>query len=168
MDVADIGFRVGSGRIAALRVLDPARPDALVEAVFTAPLRTGQVRVPPPRGIGWLTEDPAHAGLRWASSVLDAQVVDCTGRQLGRVELIVVDHLHQQVTELLLDDGSRIPVDDAAFLGTDRILVDADTHLTGELDLWLAWQHDLEDGRLWWRDGFEVPPPLQPLAAAAL
>lgn len=159
-DVLDLGFVVGSGRIAALRVKQGGG-SAIIDAIFTTPQQAGQVAVPLPHGAGWLAQDPASAGIRWASSVRAALVVDCTGRPLGRVHTLVVDHQRQLVTDLLLDDGSRVPVDDAAFLGTDRVLVEADTHVIGDLALWLALQDDVEQGRLWWADGFEAPPALE-------
>jgi len=164
-DVLDLGFVVGSGRIAALRV-NQGSGSAIIDALFATPQPTGQVAVPLPRCTGWLAEDPSNAGIRWASSVRAALVVDCAGLPLGRVHTLVVDHQRQLVTDLLLDDGSRVPVDDAAFLGTDRVLVEADTHVVGDLALWLALQDDVVRGRLWWADGFEVPPALESHAAA--
>ncbi|MCK6502782.1 PRC-barrel domain-containing protein [Myxococcota bacterium] len=165
--VLDLAFRVGSGRIAALRIDDQDGGRPIVEAVFTTPMRSGQVRVPPSNGRGWLLADPTSVGLRWVSGVRDADVVDCGGTVLGRVETVVVDHLRQQVTDLVLEDGCRVPADEIAVLGDGRLLVDEGCLRRAPLDLWLAWQQDLEEGRLWWREGLAPPPPLEPVRAAA-
>lgn len=172
MAVVDLAFRVGGGRVAALRVQDEEQPDAFgggafVEAMFTTPLRSGRVRVPPPQGRGWLSADPSAVGLRWVSAVRGTCVVDCAGRPLGRVDVVVVDHLRQRITDLLLDDGARFPLDEAVFLGTERVLIDADSLRTGTVDLWLAWQQDLEESRLWWREALTSPPRLEPARSAA-
>lgn len=165
--VVDIAFRVGSGRIAALRIDDQQGGTPIVEAVFTTPMRSGQVRVPPAQGRGWLTTDPTSVGLRWVSGVRGATVVDCSGAPLGHVGTVVVDHLRQQVTDLVLEDGSRLPADEVAVLGDGRLLVDEGCLRREALALWLAWQADLEEGRLWWREGLAPPPPLEPVRVAA-
>lgn len=165
--VVDLAFRVGTGRIAALRIDDGEGRQPIVEAVFTTPMRTGQVRVPPPNGRGWLSTDPTSVGLRWVSSVRGAHVVDCTGATLGQVETVVVDHLRQQVTDLLLENGTRLPADEIAVLGGGRLLIDECSLRRAPLDLWLAWQQDLEEGRLWWREALAPPPPLEPVRVSA-
>lgn len=167
--VRDLAFVAASGRIAALRVAAPGTPagEGVIAAVFTTPLRDGRVRVPGGRARGWLRPEAQHAGLRWASGCLGAEVLDCAGARIGAVCTLVVEHLQQRVVAFLLDGGGRVELADVAFLPDGRLLVDEEQVVDAPMATWLAWQDDLEGGRMWWEGQLQVPPPLEPVAAAA-
>lgn len=167
--VRDLAFVAATGRVAALRVAAPGTPtgEGVIAAVFTTPLRDGRVRVPGPHVQGWLRPEADHAGLRWASECRGAAVLDCTGAAVGRVDTLVVEHLRQRVVAVLLEDGSRVSLDEAVFLPDGRLLMEADSLLRAPVALWLAWQDDIEEGRLWWAGELCAPPPLDAEESAA-
>lgn len=167
--VRDLAFVPSTGRIAALQVAAPGTPEGegIIAAIFTTPLRNGRVRIPGPHARGWLKPKAAHSGLRWASATLGCRVLDCSGAVIGTIATLVVEHMRQQVVAAILDDGSRVSLDEALFLPDGRLLLEATTLVQAPMDLWLGWQDDLEEGRLWWTGELSAPPPLEPTAAAA-
>lgn len=161
--VRDLLFNPATGRIVGYRVAAPGTPagEGVVAAIFTTPLADGRVRIPPAQTAGWLRRD-ALGGLGRASTVQGLPVIDCTGGPLGRVRCIVVDHLRQLVTALLLDNDGRVAFDDALLLGDGRVLVEAAAVERSPTRIWLHWQDDIEARRLWWDARLVSPPPLQP------
>lgn len=165
--VLDMAFHGGSDRIIAVRVDLPGHGPAVVDALFATPSRSGLVHVPPPHGRGWSGRATGGAAVRWVSSLLGAPVLSCAGRHLGRVERVVVDHLHQRLVDFLLDRGDRLRLNQALVLKDGSLLVDEDLRLRSPVEQWLAWQQDIEFGRFWWDGRLQHPPPLEPLRASS-
>lgn len=163
--VQDFAWQPGRDRILALAVLQADGVEAQVDAIFTTPGRDGRVRTPPAGGQGWLRRGPER--VCWARTQLGRSVIGCGGQALGRIERISLDHLRQRVRDLHLDDGTRIAASRALVLSSGELLIDESELRRQPVDLWLAWQQDLEEGRHWFdRRGLGLPPPLEPLRAA--